>query len=44
MIEVRPFSSLGGGNHGWLDGKHQIPVVDREDPNEDRPRDPLATD
>lgn len=24
MIEVRPFSSLGGANHGWLDAKHHF--------------------
>ena len=24
MIELRPFSSLGGENHGWLDAKHHF--------------------
>ncbi|HVH33546.1 MAG TPA: pirin family protein [Tahibacter sp.] len=24
MIERRPFSSLGGANHGWLDAKHHF--------------------
>ena len=24
MIEVRPFSTLGGANHGWLDAKHHF--------------------
>ena len=24
MIEVRPFSSLGGANHGWLDAHHHF--------------------
>jgi quercetin 2,3-dioxygenase len=24
MIEVRPFESLGGANHGWLDAKHHF--------------------
>ena len=24
MIDVRPFSSLGGANHGWLDAKHHF--------------------
>ena len=24
MIEVRPFASLGGANHGWLDAKHHF--------------------
>ncbi|HYO10780.1 MAG TPA: DNA gyrase inhibitor YacG [Tepidisphaeraceae bacterium] len=29
----------------WLDGKYQVPVVDREDPSEAPPRhDPLTTD
>jgi len=32
MIEVRPFSSLGGGNHGWLDGKHHFSFADYRDP------------
>jgi redox-sensitive bicupin YhaK (pirin superfamily) len=24
MIDVRPFDSLGGANHGWLDAKHHF--------------------
>ncbi|MBY8823668.1 pirin family protein [Sphingomonas colocasiae] len=24
MIELRPFASLGGANHGWLDAKHHF--------------------
>jgi len=32
MIEVRPFSSLGGGNHGWLDAKHHFSFADYRDP------------
>lgn len=24
MIELRPFSELGGANHGWLDAKHHF--------------------
>jgi len=24
MIERRPFESLGGENHGWLDAKHHF--------------------
>jgi len=24
MIELRPFESLGGANHGWLDAKHHF--------------------
>ena len=24
MIERRPFESLGGANHGWLDAKHHF--------------------
>mgnify|MGYP003941016641 CR=1 FL=1 len=33
MIEVRPFSSLGGGNHGWLDAKHHFSFADYRDPS-----------
>ena len=32
MIEVRPFSTLGGGNHGWLDAKHHFSFADYRDP------------
>ncbi|MEG3159540.1 hypothetical protein U1763_03400 [Sphingomonas sp. LB2R24] len=24
MIDRRPFDSLGGANHGWLDAKHHL--------------------
>ncbi|WP_165324677.1 pirin family protein [Rhizorhabdus phycosphaerae] len=24
MIDIRPFSTLGGANHGWLDAKHHF--------------------
>ncbi len=32
MIELRPFSSLGGENHGWLDAKHHFSFADYHDP------------
>lgn len=32
MIEVRPFSQLGGANHGWLDAKHHFSFADYHDP------------
>nr|WP_047167238.1 pirin family protein [Sphingomonas sp. Y57] len=32
MIEVRPFSSLGGANHGWLNAKHHFSFADYRDP------------
>jgi len=32
MIEVRPFASLGGANHGWLDAKHHFSFADYHDP------------
>jgi len=32
MIEVRPFNSLGGANHGWLDAKHHFSFADYRDP------------
>lgn len=31
MIEVRPFSSLGGANHGWLNAKHHFSFADYYD-------------
>ena len=31
MIELRPFASLGGGNHGWLDTKHHFSFADYHD-------------
>jgi redox-sensitive bicupin YhaK (pirin superfamily) len=33
MIERRPFASLGGANHGWLDAKHHFSFADYQDPN-----------
>lgn len=32
MIEVRPFESLGGANHGWLDARHHFSFADYYDP------------
>jgi quercetin 2,3-dioxygenase len=32
MIEVRPFASLGGANHGWLDAKHHFSFGGHHDP------------
>ena len=32
MIERRPFESLGGANHGWLDAKHHFSFADYHDP------------
>ena len=32
MIEHRPFDSLGGANHGWLDAKHHFSFADYHDP------------
>uniref|UniRef100_A0ABV9NP19 Pirin family protein n=1 Tax=Coralloluteibacterium thermophilum TaxID=2707049 RepID=A0ABV9NP19_9GAMM len=32
MIDVRPFSSLGGANHGWLDAKHHFSFAEYHDP------------
>lgn len=32
MIEHRPFSSLGGANHGWLDAKHHFSFASYHDP------------
>jgi redox-sensitive bicupin YhaK (pirin superfamily) len=31
MIERRPFDSLGGANHGWLDAKHHFSFADYQD-------------
>ena len=33
MIEVRPFNSLGGANHGWLDAKHHFSFAGYHDPS-----------
>jgi len=32
MIDVRPFNSLGGENHGWLDAKHHFSFANYYDP------------
>jgi redox-sensitive bicupin YhaK (pirin superfamily) len=32
MIELRPFGSLGGENHGWLDAKHHFSFAGYQDP------------
>ncbi len=32
MIELRPFDSLGGANHGWLDARHHFSFADYHDP------------
>lgn len=32
MIELRPFESLGGANHGWLDAKHHFSFANYHDP------------
>ncbi len=31
MIELRPFGTLGGANHGWLDAKHHFSFADYHD-------------
>ena len=33
MIELRPYDSLGGGHHGWLDTKHHFSFADYNDPH-----------
>jgi redox-sensitive bicupin YhaK (pirin superfamily) len=33
MIDVRPFKSLGGANHGWLDAKHHFSFAGYHDPD-----------
>jgi redox-sensitive bicupin YhaK (pirin superfamily) len=33
MIDRRPFESLGGANHGWLDAKHHFSFASYYDPN-----------
>ena len=33
MIELRPFSSLGGANHGWLDAHHHFSFANYHDPD-----------
>ncbi|HEY3777248.1 MAG TPA: pirin family protein [Rhizomicrobium sp.] len=32
MIEVRPFASLGGADHGWLKAKHHFAFAEYRDP------------
>jgi redox-sensitive bicupin YhaK (pirin superfamily) len=32
MIEIRPFSSLGGANHGWLDAHHHFSFAEYYNP------------
>lgn len=32
MIDVRPFSSLGAANHGWLDARHHFSFAGYHDP------------
>lgn len=32
MIDLRPFASLGGANHGWLNAKHHFSFADYYDP------------
>ncbi len=32
MIELRPYSELGGGNHGWLDTRHHFSFADYQNP------------
>jgi redox-sensitive bicupin YhaK (pirin superfamily) len=33
MIELRPFDSLGGADHGWLNAKHHFSFADYYDPD-----------
>lgn len=33
MIDVRPFNTLGGANHGWLNAKHHFSFANYYDPN-----------
>jgi redox-sensitive bicupin YhaK (pirin superfamily) len=32
MIDVRPFGSLGGANHGWLKARHHFSFANYQDP------------
>lgn len=32
MIELRPFETLGGANHGWLDAHHHFSFAEYHDP------------
>ena len=33
MIDIRPFSSLGGANHGWLNARHHFSFANYYDPS-----------
>jgi redox-sensitive bicupin YhaK (pirin superfamily) len=33
MIDIRPFASLGGANHGWLNAKHHFSFANYYDPS-----------
>jgi redox-sensitive bicupin YhaK (pirin superfamily) len=33
MIDLRPFASLGGADHGWLQAKHHFSFANYHDPN-----------
>lgn len=33
MIDVRPFSTLGGADHGWLKARHHFSFADYHDPD-----------
>jgi len=33
MIDIRPFASLGGANHGWLKAKHHFAFANYHDPD-----------
>ena len=32
MLELRPFTSLGGAHHGWLDAHHHFSFAEYHDP------------
>ena len=32
MLELRPFNSLGGAHHGWLDAHHHFSFAEYHDP------------
>ncbi|MDR3527048.1 MAG: pirin family protein [Rhizomicrobium sp.] len=36
MIELRPFNTLGGANHGWLNAKHHFSFADYHDPKREQ--------
>jgi redox-sensitive bicupin YhaK (pirin superfamily) len=36
MIERRPFDTLGGANHGWLDARHHFSFADYRDTRRDQ--------